>query len=155
MFSCLFLEDALWYLGAGIFRISRTLTNRLRDLMLGIPCTTNSALKQKELICASSEVFYEHYSHFPTCTSIYILNGLVSEPPTPASRSPWAEQRRWQKQKKSQIHTASGPKLCRLAALPRWVAPGAKCTQQRRRVAADVPSKAKARQKHGKSKSKA
>jgi len=32
--------------------------------MLGIPCTTNSASKQKELICASSEVFYEHYSHF-------------------------------------------------------------------------------------------
>jgi len=28
----------------------------------------------KKLKCASDEVFYEHYSHFPTCTSIYILN---------------------------------------------------------------------------------
>jgi len=126
--------------------------------MLGIPCTTNSASKQKELICASSEVFYEHYSHFPTCTSIYILNGLVSEPPTPASQSPWAERKSSGgqsqiQQKTNQIHNRQRTKalalLCPGDLLLLQVQNARSCG------AASLPTSFHRKQKQGKSKSKA
>lgn len=75
--------------------------------MLGIPVPP-TARQDQRAECASAEVFYEHYSHFPTCTSIYILERDASVVPATFT----AQQQR----QKEQQHNNNNNNIAKVAS---------------------------------------
>lgn len=112
-----------------------TLTNKLRDLMLGIPVPP-TARQDQRAECASAEVFYEHYSHFPTCIYLYFgtrrVGGAGADDVRSAAAAPkraTAQQQQQQQHRSYSSVSLRGHARAAAAAAAQVALSRAKCTQ--------------------------